>query len=573
MTQTPQPAPHHLCFRLVDQQSTPIRDARRYTLTWTDQGATTATTREGTTNDQGRTEQIQTRGPVLVTLAIAPPAGGECRPVNQAVSSKPEGRYPVVTVRLAFNATTATMPQSQDHCETLTLRAGQQRVKYVIDNVDTIRNNGRDYATYLTNFPYLIVDAATLEVLHAGTTRTEPARFTGNRSQVQTAEVAVDGVARVGIVLGAAANGDEQRWRDDAANLVMYRVVPAAEGLTTVTITERAAEGPEPQENQVLTALAAQSPSVHTGDLNGRVWRTFTRSYGMADIRRWITGQLTLDVQGGITTWYEIAQPSERQIAWAEQHGQISPEQAAQYRNAPPQPRNPGRDQGAPPPPALRMQLEWADLLDPIYSGQIENIPQPNRRRSQGGDIIIPPLDLTIRLAPGFSDNAEEITGLNQAQVLTHNHPFVYMMLLSACAQAGVTHVKIVGSWRPMLGSILHKLGDALDITEVDSRPDRLPAFTFNGSHVRNNALADRFGSLLHDHRYARPDQHIYVGDDYPHTSDASHNNHLHITCNSRVALQPRDLAGYRGAADPPAQPGRPLPAVPEELQRRNQVR
>ncbi len=570
---TQPPAAHFLCVRLVDQQNRIIDAGRRYTLAWTDSGATTPTTREGTTGTDGRTAQIHTRGGVPVTLSIAPPAGGQCRPVAQSITSKPATRHPVVTVRLAFNATATTAPQSQEHCETLTLRAGQQRVKYVINNVPTVRNGGTDYASYLSNFPYLIVDAETLEVLHAGTVRTEPARFSGSRTQVQTAEVAVDGVKIVGIVLGGTANGDPQRWRDEARDLVMYRVRPAPQGLTTVTITEQAEEGEPPEDNNPLTTVHDVSPAQRTAILNGLAWRTFTRRYTMADLRAWINGRLTLDTPQGITTWYEIAQPSERQIAWAQQNGRITAQQAASYRYALAHPQAPltaeqqRQRQQIPdgirspePPPPLRLQLDWADLLAPIYTGQIGNIPDPNREFSQGGDILIDPLDLTIRLQNDFCDNAGQTTGATQAEVLTHNHPYLYMMLLSACAQADVHHVRIVGSWRPMLGSILHKLGDALDVTEVDNHRDRLPMFTFNGAHVRNNALANRFNTLLYEHRYARAAQHIYYGDDYTHGSDGSHRNHLHITCNSRVALDARDLAGYRGPADPANVPAMPQP-------------
>ncbi len=554
---------HYLAFRLVDQQSRAIEDRRRYTLTWTDTGATRPTVREGTTGRDGRTVQIETRGAVPVTLAIAPPSGGECRPVARSVTSKPDTRHPVVTVRLTFNATATTAPQAQDHCETLTLRAGQQQVKYIINNVPTVMNGGRSYQSYLRNFPYLIVDADTLEVLGSGNTRDQPARFSGSRHQVETAATPVDGVKSVGIVLGGAANDDPQRWRENRDTLVMYRVVPASEGLTTVTITELAEIGARLEAGEPLTGTTAASTRRHTGTLNGRVWRTFTQRYTMPDIRAWITGCLTLDTPDGTATHYQITQPSEPQIAWAERHGQISQRQATAYRYALRHGLTPLsseerrqweqipigiRQREAPPP--LWLELPWADLLEPIYTGQFEKITDPSRRRSKGGDIVIPPLGLTLHFQPGFSDNAEEFAVEGQENVLAHNHPYVYMMLLDACAQSGATDVTIVGSWRPMLGSILHKLGDALDITLVDSSHDELAAFAFSGGHVRNNALANRFNTLLYNHRYARSAQHIYYGDDYPHGADGSHRNHLHITCNSRVSLEARDTAGYVGTAD-----------------------
>lgn len=572
-------APHFLCFRLVDAQSSPITDSRKYTLTWTDTGATSATSCDGTTGADGRTSEIQTRGAVAVRLAIAPPAGGECHPVGQSVNSKAKSKNPVVTVRLAFAATTATAPESEEHCELLTLRARKQRVKYVIDNVNTVVNGHKSFSSYLTNFPYFIVDADTLEVLHSGDTRDQPAKLTGTHTQVGTAEVAVDGVTSVGIVLGGAANGDSQRWRDEASDLVMYRVKPAPEGLTTVTIAEQAAVGEAPQQGRALTHVEVNPANTGSAILNGRVWRTFTRSYSMADIRNEITGYLTLDTPAGITTWYEVEQPTAGQIDWAFADGQINAEQATRYCDALRTPqktattaqhqqwlRTPEYIRGPEPLSPLRLQLAWADLLEPIYTGLIET--GDSAGTSSGGDIIIAPLALTLRLKSDFSDNAQEIAGINQASVLTHNHPYIYMMLLSACAQVGATHVKIVGSWRPMLGSTLHKLGNALDLTEVDNKNDRLGLFTFDSTNVRGNDLANRFSTALHGHRYADAAQHIYYGDDYAHRADGGHKRHLHVTCSSRESLQARDIVGYCGPADPApaniAAPVGPRPLLPE---------
>lgn len=541
----PPPAPHYLCFRVVDTQNNPIA-GRRYTLEWTDLGAQEVSRREGTTGADGRPIKITTRGQVAVSLAIAPPAGGQCRSVGQSVQSKPENKPFVATVRLTFNATATTAPQSENHCETLTLRQGKQRVKYVINNVTSVPDGAGRASNYLTSLPYLIVDATTLEVLHAGKAPNEPAKFTGSRTQVSTVEVAVDGVTEVGIVLGAAANGEWGEWRRDEENLVMYRFLPEAEGLTTVTITETTSLTPNLPIAKLLET--GGDGSQRTAILNGKVWALCTRSYSMQDIRTWITGNLTLPGRDGDPeAWYQIARPSLRQIDWAEQHGKISAEQAAEYRRSLTLPTTTPASNTVALPPPLRMQLSWSELLEPFYSGQIVNIPSTERQFSQGGEIIIAPLDLTLKLQTAFCDNAGRYTGLPQAEVVARNHPYIYMMLLSACAEAGVNIVEISGMWRPMLGSCLHKLGDALDIVAVDAHNDRLPEFRFRRNPVANNVLARRFNTLLYEHRYANSAQHIYQLDEYPHNSDASHWNHLHITCMSRKALDRRDTVGYIG--------------------------
>lgn len=543
----PPPAKHHLCFRLVDLQNNPIRE-RRYTLEWTDMGAQAPSRREGTTGADGRTVKITTQGQVAVSLAIAPPAGGQCRTVGQSVQSKPENKPFVVTVRLTFNATATTAPHSQNHCETLTLRQGKQRVKYVINNVSSVRNGAGIYSSHLRSLPYFIIDASTLEVLHGGKSFGEPAKFLGSRTQVSTVEVAVDGVASIGVVLGAAAGGGIDNWRRNADVLVMYRVQPESEGLTTVNITETT-QLPSEREIRNLGS-ASEEGKERTAVLNGKVWAAFTRSYTVQDIRAWITGNLTYSNQGGdLTSWYKVAHPSLRQIEWAEQRGKINAQQAAHYRKAVSSPTSGRKEGGALPP--LRMQLAWSELLEPFYSGQIVNIPKPGRPFSQGGEIIIAPLDLVLKLQVGFCDNAGEFTGASQADVISKNHPYIYIMLISACADAGVNYVEISGMWRPMLGSCLHKLGDALDIVAVDSHKDDIEKFGFNNSRVANNALANRFNALLYEHRYANSAQHIYMYDEYPHSADPGHRNHLHITCASHRSLEACDLAGYRAVGDP----------------------
>ncbi len=544
----PPPAKHHLCFRLVDLQNNPIRE-RRYTLEWTDVGAQTPSRREGTTGADGRTIKITTLGQVAVSLAIAPPVGGQCRPVGQSVQSKPANMPYVVTVRLTFNATATTAPQSQNHCETLSLRQGKQRVKYVINNVPTVRNGKDTYASHLRSLPYLVVDASTLEVLHGGKSIGEPAKFLGSRTQVSTVELAADGVETVGIVLGAAANGGDG-WRRNANILVMYRVNPESEGLTTVTITETTELPPETEARSLGTA--SSEGRERTAVLNGRVWAAFTRSYTVQDVRAWVTGNMTLPNQEGrLTSWFEVARPSQRQIDWAEQRGKISSQQAEKYRDALLVPQSGAAAGRAAILPPLRMQLAWSELLEPFYSGQIVNIPRPGRAYSQGGEIIIAPLDLVLKLQVGFCDNAGEFTGTSQADVVAKNHPYIYMMLLSACAESGANFVEISGMWRPMLGSCLHKLGDALDIVVVDSSSDEIGRFGFRNSRVADNELARRFNTALYEHRYANAAQHIYMYDEYAHNADASHWNHLHITCASHQLMEARDLSGYKAEADP----------------------
>ena len=122
---------------------------------------------------------------------------------------------------------------------------------------------------------------------------------------------------------------------------------------------------------------------------------------------------------------------------------------------------------------------------------------------------------------------------------------------------------KAVAELERLHDSTVKSLGDALDVTAVDSHSDLLPSLAFAGGHVRDNALAAQFNTVLYQHRYADAAQHIFIGDSYPHGSDVSHHNHLHFTCNSRLALEARDQAGYRGPADDPEPVAREAQAPP----------
>ncbi|WP_269792300.1 hypothetical protein [Stenotrophomonas sp. Iso1] len=70
----------------------------------------------------------------------------------------------------------------------------------------------------------------------------------------------------------------------------------------------------------------------------------------------------------------------------------------------------------------LSIRLAWGELLEPFYSGQIVNVSAPDRKYAQGGEIIIAPLDLTLKLQVGFCESVGELTGTSQADVMAKNH-------------------------------------------------------------------------------------------------------------------------------------------------------
>lgn len=550
------PAPHHLQFQLVDEAFKPITEPRRYTLKWTDQGSKTAQTREGSSDADGKTERVETQGAVPVTLSIAPPEGADCQIVG-SVASRAMDRKPLVKAQLMFAGQAVSATKPSNACVQLTVREGLQQVQYVLNNVPQfVTEDGHTYPNYLNNLPYYIVNADTLEILTdmAAAPKLAPL-MTGTKLQVMTAKVNVDGVARVGLVLGAATD-DPSRWDRDTP---MYVVTPKERGLTQVVI------------NDVAEIGTAEDCKVrnYESKLNGYAWaERLNPAFTMADVRRIVPGGVTVDTR----------KPNDLQLDYAVSKGYIDAAAAAAYKAA--RQGKPGTGPGP-----LRYVCSWAELLEPLYTGRIEGAEPPNpvrkvpvvdpKTKKQAvdpstkkpltveepiytktkyddlkhrgdGTIVIAPLGLTLELAGRLTngaepacENAHTVTGKTKAEVIARTHPLTYVLLLDACREVGVSYVLIGCTWRPMIGSVFHKLGDALDVLRIDSDQDAAPAFRFFNVHVDN--LADRFTRTLAGHRYGRAEATYYNFDNLP-ANAPFHHNHLHITANRLATVQPQDM-------------------------------
>jgi hypothetical protein len=134
---------------------------------------------------------------------------------------------------------------------------------------------------------------------------------------------------------------------------------------------------------------------------------------------------------------------------------------------------------------------------------------------------------------------------IKKEDVLRRTHPFTYQLALDCAYQCHVTAMTLSSTWRPMLGSVLHKLGDALDITQIDDADDELKAFVFNRAAV--DSLADRFTRLVSKHPLAKPNATYYAYDhieyaDVNAAPDQQHTDHLHITANRFAKVQTTNL-------------------------------
>jgi hypothetical protein len=560
------PAEHHIQFALVDPAFAPVKEPRKYKMAWLNNGEKAITEQVGTTNADGLTALVKTKGKVPVTLEISPPDGSDCKVIGTA-SSRSLDKKPSVRVQLKATAEVTSAPKPSNKCETIDIREGKQQIRYVIKHVT---GNGNK----LENLPYLVVDAEKMEVLSDGAKLDETARrFSGGSGQVATETINCDGVAKVGLVLGNATD-DPTRWKDKQRRLVMFETKPRDSGLTTVVITEM------PVPGEADEAAATPVSESFTATMTGGSWAHFSRAFTLEDVKQWLPGGLRVCT----------SHPTDTQLGYAVSKRFISTEQQQAYVAAR---KAPSKDL-----PPLEYDCAWTELLEPIYSGRFtepaapENklvpkidpatkkkvidpatkqpvmVPQYSEtefeRKTNGyrdaiqegqGAIRIEPLGLTITLDASATRNARQATGLTKQQILCRTHPYAYVVLLEGAATLPFHAVTLSSTWRPQLGSVLHKLGDAIDLTTLDCETDQLAVYSYKGSVV--NALAKQFADFIANHRYARADRMYYSGDTYNTGTDSDnrHDDHLHFTVDR---LRP-----------PAEQDRRPLSAAPSSTAER----
>lgn len=574
---------HHIQFLLVDDKLTAIIEPRPYKISWTPKGEKLTSIVEGTTDAKGHTQLIQTHGQVAVTLEIAPPNDNKCEMIG-TTTTRPINKRAEVRVQLQFSGQAVSQVKPSQTCAQLTVREGKQRIQYVINNLSKYKT----YANYLKSLPYFIVNADTLEVISdLSEPPKEAPKMVGSNTQVSTAIVSVDGIKRVGLVLGSATD-DPMRWREDNKALVFYKVEPKDTGLTQIVINEIGEAGVDFTDATKVTDFKST--------LNGNVWAKMCRTYTGQDIKAMLPGGLSISTKT----------PTEMQIDYALQQGHITQDQAIAYKadrtkrieaakKLEPTPKPKAKSTNGTdhknatakeqPLPELQYWCSWAELLGPIYTGQIEDGTPPNPQipvvdpktkkqkidpdtkkpltrnqfsddkyielTAQGeGKIIIRPLGLTLELSgvistggEPFAQNAQEITELGKAAIMAKTHPFTYLAMLESCHDCGVHYVRIGCTWRPMIGSVFHKLGDAIDIGKIDSENDAAKAFTFLNTKV--DVLADKFTRSLNGHRYAKAGSTIYNFDNLP-ANAPFHDNHLHFTADRLKPVAEQDKTPKR---------------------------
>jgi hypothetical protein len=178
---------------------------------------------------------------------------------------------------------------------------------------------------------------------------------------------------------------------------------------------------------------------------------------------------------------------------------------------------------------------DWSKVLEPVYSGLIQGL-SGTTRSDFTCHVDLPIVNLRLLYQAGSFNNAlgagENVT---IADVLKRTHPLAYKGIVEAAWEAGIDVVTMSSTWRPMLGSILHRMGVSIDVVFVDDLDDRdskknqIKAFKVHlNSGKSPSSLYSSFQTHIFDDK---EDLGGFKADPWKRKpTDNLHKNHLHIS-------------------------------------------
>jgi hypothetical protein len=176
------------------------------------------------------------------------------------------------------------------------------------------------------------------------------------------------------------------------------------------------------------------------------------------------------------------------------------------------------------------VSVDWATTLQPIYeSGE-------NSRSFASFSVQIPALGITVKFAARAVANAiNTSTRTTVQQALRRTSPRAFAAILKAAWRLNIDTVDLSSSWRPMLGSRLHKMGVGLDVTEIVDSSDNIDFLIHNhGSADRNHPFPTSAGGQKISRLYQELNGDSEVSSGAVYTPWVNwvepHDTHMHIT-------------------------------------------
>jgi hypothetical protein len=341
-----------------------------------------------------------------------------------------------------------------------------------------------DSDSNLKNLPYIIASATDkTKILTSNPKKKNPkskisfVQLTGTKPLFNTETVNLpDDVEDVVIYMGNDAY-ETRRLHP------LFKVTPNEQGVTIVTIYETYKsvlynlQKPKNSEKTYPKAdhnvLAKLSATQYVGYLTGDVWKELTYAFEAEDIARFCKAN-TLTRKFAEDRGRNIIKPQIIPTEATENtkllsNGQavaVSPATTISETSDPAKPLKKGEEE------SLEI-TDWEQVLQPIYSGEIQDL-KGKDFKTYTCHIDLPVVNIRLIYAIGAFRNAigsgEHVT---IADVLKRTHPLAYKGVIEAAWKSGVDVLSLSSTWRPMLGSILHRMGVAIDVTSVDDLDDR----------------------------------------------------------------------------------------------------
>ncbi|UTA52747.1 hypothetical protein L3D22_10095 [Lysobacter soli] len=384
-------------------------------------------------------------------------------------------------------------------------------------------------ASRLERLPYIVTAAGEKDRVLASTI--SGLSFARLGTPPNTREIVVpDDVTAVEIYLGNdafAARRHVPLFRVDLNHTGLTRVV--IHELPTIRLSRLQADPLHAPDYPATSArgTARRADNVHTGYLTGDVWKDLSYAFTLTDVAR-------------------LCRPSTMTRQYAEARGreQIRPAGApVRYPPTVTDAPRPGLPvvpaiTARPPQPVRQGNLEtltiadWSQALSPIYEGAYTGL-VGSQHSDWGCTVDLPSVNLRIRYVPGAFSNAigagDEIT---IADVLKRTHPVTYKGAIEAAWKSGIDELSVSSTWRPMLGSVLHRMGVGLDIIFVDDYDDRdprgRPIERFQ-VHIDSGARSTLYSTFEAIAFADSANLGGYKSDPWINTNP-THRNHLHVS-------------------------------------------
>ncbi|MFM0241866.1 hypothetical protein [Paraburkholderia phytofirmans] len=416
----------------------------------------------------------------------------------------------------------------------------------VFGSTDVAYRAVTDSASYLTTLPYVLIDADTEKVLFPvqaanGGTQSFPARVAlennalhdGKRWKHSLPAMHIpDETRRIALHIANDAYADHRNFKlfswsvPDAAHSKVHIYEVRAD--VKSEFAQLNALGQVPTDNSLVAKPDVQNE--YYGYLDGDLWLRISHEFTAADILRLCPA--------GIISRTSLTSTAASQSGAA--NGILSlPSTSAQTSAAAvgfqsgassPGISSPTAQNGTPGATDEQLHVDWSVVLAPIYAAGHDS------RSMNAFNVAIPELGITVNFGVrAFANAINSSARTTIQQALCRTSPRAFAAVLRAAWRLNIDPLYLSSSWRPMLGSSLHKMGIGIDVTRFDDDAESIHVAIRNqGAQDRNHPFPSTVGGrklgalyteLTHDAQIAA----TQVFTPWVHWVEP-HDTHMHVT-------------------------------------------